>query len=239
MENLLVPRRRRGVEILDDPAVDPRLVRRSLHDVARSNLLFGGTRAVVAELRRTLGQYERSPSSSRELTLLDVGTGIGDIPSGAQRAAQAFGVRLTTIGLDESEILANDSRARTSESICGSALALPVADHSVDIATCSQVLHHFADDDARQVIRELHRVARVRVIVSDIRRSWLAAGGIWLASFPLGFHPVSRHDGVVSVMRGFTATELSGIVTGAVGRTPTVRRRIGFRITASWTPETH
>ena len=239
MLGLLVPRRRRGVEFLDDPAVDPRLVRRSLHDVARSNLLFGGTGAVLAELRQTLGTCAQSPSPSRELTLLDVGTGIGDIPHGAQHAARDFGVRLTTIGLDESEVLAKDSRARTSESICGSALALPIPDRGVDIATCSQVLHHFADDDARQVIRELHRVARVRVIVSDIRRSWLAAGGIWLASFPLGFHPVSRHDGVVSVMRGFTATELSVIITGAVGRAPTVRRRIGFRITASWTPETH
>jgi SAM-dependent methyltransferase len=239
MQGMLVPRRRRGVEILDDPAVDPQLARRSLHDVARSNYLFGGTRAVLAEVRQALGSSERSQSSNRALTLLDVGTGIGDIAHGAQHTAMAFGVRLTTIGLDESEVLVKDSRTRTSESICGNALALPIPDRGVDIAICSQVLHHFAEDEARQVIRELHRVARLRVIVSDIRRSWLAAGGIWLASFPLGFHPVSRHDGVVSVMRGFTATELSAIITGAVGRAPTVRRRIGFRITASWTPETH
>jgi hypothetical protein len=74
------------------------------------------------------------------------------------------------------------------------------------------------------------------VIVSDIRRSWLAAAGIWLASWPLRFHPVSRHDGVVSVLRGFTRAELGAVVAAAVGVTPRVRRHRGFRVTAAWTP---
>jgi hypothetical protein len=77
----------------------------------------------------------------------------------------------------------------------------------------------------------------VRVIISDLRRSWIAAGGIWLMSFPLGFHAVSRHDGVVSVMRGFTGEELANTVRRAVGCAPVVHRRRGFRITTSWTPK--
>jgi len=86
------------------------------------------------------------------------------------------------------------------------------------------------------VLRELQRVARLRVIVSDLRRSWLAAAGIWLASFPLRFHPISRHDGVLSVLRGFTAAELSAHVVRATGTVPAVSRRLGWRVTASWTP---
>jgi 2-polyprenyl-3-methyl-5-hydroxy-6-metoxy-1,4-benzoquinol methylase len=234
MAGLLTPPRRRGVEILDDPGVDPRLVHRSLADVARSNALFGGTRAVVAEIRETLGTLD---PPRFELSLLDVGTGAGDIARSAERAARSRGVHLTTIGLDASETLALATRPGLAAGIRGDALALPIADRSVDIAICSQVLHHFPDDSATRVIRELDRVARVRVIISDIRRSWMAAGGIWIASFPLGFHPVSRHDGVVSVMRGFTPGELTALVAAAIGRAPLVRRRIGFRVTASWTPE--
>jgi len=82
----------------------------------------------------------------------------------------------------------------------------------------------------------MHRVARLRVIVSDLQRSWFAAAGIWLASFPLAFHPVSRHDGVVSVLRGFTRRELGELVESAVGQRADVRYRLGFRVTASWTP---
>ena len=236
MNGLLVPRRRRGVEILDDPDVDPRIARRSLRDVARANALFGGTHAVLAELRPILRRLTRSRADRREVTLLDVGTGIADIPDRARRLASRFGVRLVTVGLDESEALAAASRPRASAVVRGDAVALPIGDRTVDIVTCSQVLHHFPDDEARGVIRELDRVARARVIISDIRRSWLAAGGIWVASFALGFHPVSRHDGVVSVMRGYTPRELRELVGSALGRVPRVRRRLGFRVTASWTP---
>jgi len=84
------------------------------------------------------------------------------------------------------------------------------------------------------VLRELDRVARRRVIVSDLRRSWLAACGFWLVAWPLRFHRVTRHDGFVSVLRGFTAAELSAHVLAATGRRAEVRRHIGFRITASW-----
>ena len=234
MRGLLTPPRRRGVEILDDPGVDPRLVRRSLADVARSNALFGGTRAVIAEIS---GALDALPPGRTGLTLLDVGTCAGDIPRRAERAARSRGVHLTTIGLDASETLALATRPSLTAGIRGDAMDLPVADRSVDIAICSQVLHHFPDDRAIRVIRELDRVARVRVIISDIRRSWMAAGGIWIASFPLRFHPVSRHDGVVSVMRGFTPGELAELVIAAIGRPAEVRRRIGFRVTASWNPE--
>jgi hypothetical protein len=101
---------------------------------------------------------------------------------------------------------------------------------------CSQVLHHFIAADASRLLREMDRVARVRVVVSDLRRSWVAAAGLWLVSFPLGFHAVSRHDGVVSVLRGFTPEELVDTVHHAVARKPVVRKRRGFRITASWAP---
>ena len=225
------PSRRRGVELLEEPGVDAELLRRSLADVARANRLFGGARAVLAELELALRDLPR------EATLLDVGTGLGDIPARTAALAARRGVRLTTIGFDGAEPLAAASRAHTTVAACGDARMLPFADRSVDVVTCSQVLHHFADDDARIVLREMHRVARIRVIVADLRRSWIAAAGIWAASFPLGFHPVSRHDGVVSVLRGYTSRELGGLVEATLGTPPDVRHRMGYRITASWRPE--
>ena len=120
--------------------------------------------------------------------------------------------------------------------MCGSGLQLPFAHASIDIVMCSQTLHHFRGADEMTLLREMNRVARVAVVISDLRRSWLAAGGFWLASFPLRFHRVTRHDGVLSVMRGYTPAELSRAVFDAVGIAPTVIRRPGFRVTTSWTP---
>jgi ubiquinone/menaquinone biosynthesis C-methylase UbiE len=233
MISLLTPHRRRGFEILDDPHVDDRLRARSLADVARANTMFGGSHAVLAELESAL-----DATRARELSLLDVGTGIGDIPARVKETWRARGLAITAYGIDLSPCLLRDARTGGLLPICADALALPIASKSVDIVMCSQTLHHFEMADAIAVLRELDRVARVRVIVSDIRRSWLAAAGIWLASYPLGFHPVSRHDGVVSVLRGFTTAELSQLVQRATKQTPVARRRIGFRTTASWIPAT-
>lgn len=228
--SLLTPPRRYDGEILEDPAIDDRLVVRSISDLVRSNTLFRGAGAVLAELEQVF------PRLGKEATLLDVGTGLGDIPQKAQRAAARHGVSLRTIGFDAELVLIQHASPRLSHGIVGDARRLPFADRSIDIVTCSQVLHHFRDDDASALLREVNRVARVAVVISDIRRSWAAAAGFWAASFPLRFHPITRHDGVVSVMRGFTTAELVDTIRTAVGVTPSVRRRIGWRVTTHWTP---
>jgi ubiquinone/menaquinone biosynthesis C-methylase UbiE len=163
--------------------------------------------------------------------LLDVGTGLADIPGRA-----ASDCALTTFGVDEAASLLAAARGRVHHVTCANALALPFRDRSFDIVCCSQLLHHFEFADAERVLREMTRVARHAVVVSDLRRSWLAAGGFWLVSFPLAFHRVTRHDGVVSVLRGFTSHELSQLVTRATGVTPIVKHRLGFRLTAHWSP---
>jgi SAM-dependent methyltransferase len=225
---MLAPSRRRGVEILDDPATDPAVRLRSIRDVARSNTLLGGTRAVLSVLDAVL--REVGPRA----TLLDVGTGLADIPRQARERAGRLGVALTAFGVDEAESLFGATRSSLDGGACADARRLPFASASVDVVICSQLLHHFGDDEIPMVLRELDRVSRGWVVVSDLRRSWLAACGFWLVSWPLGFHRVTRHDGFVSVMRGFTADELGRRVYDATGRRAEVRRHLGYRVTAAW-----
>ena len=120
---MLTPARRRGVEILDEADVDPTVVVRSLGDVVRSNALFGGRRAVL----RALAPLFRAAAGT-ELTLLDVGTGLGDIPWHARQLAARHDVRLSTLGVDLSEPLVRAARARTDLVARADALALPFAD---------------------------------------------------------------------------------------------------------------
>lgn len=227
---MLTPARRRGFEHLDDPTTDPALRERSLRDVRVSNALLGGTRAVLAELKRVMWWV------GLEATMLDVGTGLADIPVRARHIAQHDEVRLTVFGVDRAESLARTTARLLDGSVCADARALPFETSSIDVVVCSQLLHHFEDDEIADVLRELNRVARRGVIVSDLRRSWIAAGGFWLASWPLGFHGITRHDGTTSVLRGFTAAELAEHVHRATGERADVRHRLGYRLTATWQP---
>jgi 2-polyprenyl-3-methyl-5-hydroxy-6-metoxy-1,4-benzoquinol methylase len=222
--------RQAGFEILDDPAVDPEVMKRSMRDVAKGNSLFGGKRAALAELMPALREVGNGA------TLLDVGTGHGDIPRAVHRAADRMGFSVHTIGMDSSLCLVTSERDANDSVMLADALCIPLRDRSVDVVLASQLLHHFRGDAALTLVREMNRVARNRVVISDLRRSRVAAAGLWIGSFPLRFHPVARHDGVVSVMRGFLPDEMEDVVQEAVGHRPEVTRRLGFRLTTSWKP---
>jgi SAM-dependent methyltransferase len=227
---MFTPARRRGEEMLDDPTADTALSLRSLRDVALANRLFGGRRAVLQELARLFQAYP----TGRAVTLLDVGTGLGDIPAGAAKVAAARGLALHTTGMELAPQLARAAAANCACVVAGNAMQLPFPDASIDILTCSQVLHHFDGEDAARLLRECTRVARAAVVVGDLRRSWFAVAGLWASSYALGFHPVSRHDGMLSVLRGYTPRELQEQVEAATGRPCRVTRHPGFRITAVW-----
>ena len=223
-----VPARARGREILDDPETPEDIRAHAMRDVAKSNRLFGGTRAVLRELRRISGDL------SPRIRLIDVGTGLGDIPAAARKALARRGVDVEAIGVDASESLLLTARHVLQGTIAADARRLPIADGAADVVTCSQVLHHFFDDDLRTLIAEMHRVSKGWVIIGDLQRSWLAAGGFWLASSALRFHEVTRVDGMTSVLRGFQADELAQLVRDATGVTPTVRPGVFWRLTALW-----
>jgi SAM-dependent methyltransferase len=229
---MLAPRRRRGVELLDDAAVPDDVRARALDDVARSNRWLGGRRA----LRFALDEAIRTLPRDTPATLLDLGVGAGDLSRLARARARRAGVQLRLLGADLAPSLALAARREGASDLAigADAVALPFATASVDIVVCSQLLHHFEHRNALRVLAEMDRVARRCVIVADLRRSWLAAIGFWLVAWPLRFHRVTRHDGVVSVLRGFTARELRGLVREATRATPEVRHRLGWRLIAIW-----
>ena len=216
-----------GVEVLDDPGADPALVRAELTDLTVLNRWFGGTRSVIGALLPLL------PATGRTCTLLDVGTGSGDIPRAVVRAAARQGVTVTSIGVDRSPLAARIALRGGVPAVVSDGGALPLASRSVDFVVASQVLHHLPPVVARAWIRELDRVARRAVVIADLRRAAIAMAAVWLVSFPLGLHPATRRDAVTSLRRGYTEGELEALLRGA-GIVTTVRRHPIARLVAVW-----
>jgi SAM-dependent methyltransferase len=224
----LAPARVRGVELLDDPATPDDVRRRAMADVATSNALFGGRAAVRTAVRALIPLLPQAP------LVLDVGTGHAEIAMHVRDDLAAAGKTPRVLGLDIAESVARAGSRSIDGGVAGTALHLPLRTASIDLVLCSQLLHHFTADEVRVVIGELNRVSRGWVVIADLQRSRLAAAGFWLASLALGFHPVTRHDGVVSVFRGFTPSELDAHVRAATGITPKVRTGLFWRVSATW-----
>jgi SAM-dependent methyltransferase len=218
-----------GTELLDDPASDPSDVVRSLRNIARANRWFGGAAAVRWGLERALAGVPRGAV----LTLLDLGTGMGDIPLACARWAERRGIRLLPIGLERSRIAARLARDAGVRTIVADAGAPPLGPRSVDVVLLSQVAHHFDPDSVVALFRTADRLARRAVIVCDLRRSRIALAGFAAGSVLLGFDAITRADGRTSIRRGFSAAELSALLARAGAGARAVRRP-GWRLVAAW-----
>jgi SAM-dependent methyltransferase len=218
-----------GTELLDDPGADAATVALSLRNIARANWWFGGWAAVRYGLRHLLGPR----TGPGHLTLLDVGTGWGDLPLLAARWAAKRGLTIRPIGLDLHAVAARLATDRAVPTTVGCGGDLPFRDRGVDLVIASQLAHHLDDDSCRTLFRECHRVARIGVVIADLRPSRLAAFGFRLGGGLLGFDTVTIEDGVTSLGRGFTPARLAALI-GSAGIEATVVRRPGARVVAWW-----
>jgi len=215
-----------GAELLDDPTADPGVVAESLHHIARANRWFGGAWAVRFALNEALAQL--GPGS---YTLLDVGTGSGDLPRMAREWAAERGTELCTFGLEVNAVAAGMARENGIASLVADAGVLPFADASVDFVLLSQVAHHFSPEAIIRLLRECSRVARRSLLIADLRRSPFARWTFPVVGRLLRFDPVTIQDGVTSLKRGFTVASLRDLLAHA-GIRATVSRRPGARLVA-------
>ncbi len=218
-----------GAELLDDPAADPETVIESLRNIARSNRWFGGAAAV----RYGLAQVLRGVPRTRPLTLLDLGTGAGDLPPRAARWASQRGYSLRPLGLELSHTAAAMARRAGVPCAVACAGAPPVADKSVDIVLVSQLAHHLTRESTVRLLRTCNALARVGVVFADLRRGRMAPLAFRVGAQALRFDRSTVADGITSIRRGYTPEELRALLAEA-GVQARVSRRPGYRLVATW-----
>jgi SAM-dependent methyltransferase len=218
-----------GAELLDDPRADPAIVAESLRNIARANRWFGGAAAVRFGLDRSLS----SVPSGADLSLLDLGTGLGDLPEVAVCWGARRGIRITPIGLELNRAAAALAKSTGLATAVACAGMPPIRDKSVDVVLVSQVAHHLTADSVVRLFRACDRLARRAVIVADLRRHVLAVPSFRLGGRLLGFDPVTLADGVTSIRRGFSRARLLHLMAEA-GVNGRVDQRPGFRLVATW-----
>ena len=226
MKRLVTP------ELLDTDAVPPAEVQRTLSDLRRINRWFGGISTTRQMLAKALARSLHTPdcpalerpgeacpergrraatgwglsSGSPELTLLDVGAGSGDVSLAAARQLRSqVQIQVTLLDRMPGHLPRNGVGT-----VAADALALPFRDASFDLVACSLLIHHLERPEIVRFVNEALRVARVAVLLNDLRRQPLHLALIY-AGFPL-FSRVTRHDGVASVRRAYTPEEIRSIL---------------------------
>jgi 2-polyprenyl-3-methyl-5-hydroxy-6-metoxy-1,4-benzoquinol methylase len=227
-----------ATEHLDRPVPLPDLTE-SLRDVARLNGLCGGRWLTLRHVRRLLAGLP----ADRPVTVVDVGTGSGDIPLALVRWARRRGRRLRVLALDRDRSTLGVARrlaagAREIGLVQGDACALPVRPGAADVVISALTLHHLEPARAAQALREMDRSTRIGLVVNDLLRSRAGWALVWVATRLLARSALSRHDGPLSVLRAYTPAELSRLCEGAgltgvrVWRYPALVRLCAVRVKA-------
>ena len=203
-----VPQRQTREELIDqfDQPMDDLIA--SFRDIRIFNRLFGGTSLIFRHLETLLSTFQG------DVELLDVATGLGDIPHLIVEWGFKRGRRIFATGLDANENALRLASSSVSDVrfVSGDARQLPFYDDSFDIALCTLTIHHFDDATAAQILREMARVSRHGFVVNDLRRSYLPAALIWMICRVFGMSRLSKHDAHLSVLRSRTMAEYRRLV---------------------------
>jgi ubiquinone/menaquinone biosynthesis C-methylase UbiE len=200
------------LEIIDGPPVPFKDMACCMMDIARVNALFGGRMVTMIHVKRLLTALP----ADRLITVLDVGTGAGDIPRELVRWARREGRRIRVFALDRDaatlQIAAQVVRDYPEISfVRGDALSLPIRPEAVDLTISAMTLHHLEPSAGVQYLAEMDRAARVGFVVNDLVRSRIAHWVVWLITRFITRSAISRHDGPLSVKRSYTPREVSGL----------------------------
>ncbi len=199
---------------MDDPQADVGELDKGLAFIRLVNRRLGGTRSVISTLQPWLVPWPKD----RPVGILDVATGSADIPLAMLNMGHQMGLKLNITALDLHPVTLQLAAKhigghRGVQLLRGDAMRLPLADGAVDFATCSLFLHHLTTPQALAVVREMVRVTRCGLVVSDLVRSrWALATISAMTIFSPRLH---RHDARVSVAKGWKRAEILRIADEA------------------------
>lgn len=225
-----------AAEIMDDPGSDPAKLRRTYAQFRFVNAVVSGWWTMYRrEIRPLL-------SSTRTRTLLDIGSGGGDVARALSRWSADDGLLLAVTAIDP------DPRAHDY------ALSLPrmpslhfrrafsselVAEGArYDIVVSNHVLHHLTDRELGGLLFDSERLCLPggRVLHADIERSAAAYLGFGLLTLPFPRNSFIRPDGFTSIRRSYTAAELRAAVPPAWRVTREIPSRLVLRFDAPAEP---
>jgi len=217
-------------ELMDRPQPVSAELERDLRNLCQLNRFFGSHRLIRKFLERWI-------KPGVQLRIVDLATGFGDIPRLTVDYARSIGASVTIDAVDQNGATLEIARRFSAEypeiSFVQGNILEWTASEPYDLVLNSLALHHFNADDAIRLLRHCLELSRRFVLVSDLRRGYLASVGVYLLTATFFREPMTRTDGRLSAERAFSFEEFRTLATQA-GWKDFHHRRFRYARQAIW-----
>jgi SAM-dependent methyltransferase len=190
-------------------------LRGCLRDISRVNRL---TLAYRPTLRWLDVFYARLPLQTRPIHIVDVGCGYGDMLRRVRVWAQDRRLPVILTGIDLNPNAIRAAREATIPGtvtfLAGNAFDFKPAG-GIDLVINSLLMHHLESTEIVEFLAWMERAARFGWFINDLHRQPVPYYGFKLMAAFAGWHRFVKHDGAVSILRGFRPADWEKLLRAA------------------------
>lgn len=180
-----------------------------LLDLKAINKWLGGNYITIDGVNKLIKNHSRDNA----VTIIDIGCGDGEM---LRKCADYFvkqNLRFKLIGIDFNENILEIAKSKSVGYSNISFLNMDVVNNTEaipesDIILCTLFLHHFKNEEIEKLIKKFLVKSRLGIVINDLERSKLAFNLFKLVHKLFLKTKTARHDGLISIARGFKKNEL-------------------------------
>jgi 2-polyprenyl-3-methyl-5-hydroxy-6-metoxy-1,4-benzoquinol methylase len=194
-------------EIMDDFSLEGEELRVALDKLANINQFLGGNQLTLHGVKQLIH------SKDREITIVDVGCGNGDMLRALAHFGSKNNLKFNLIGIDANAFTVDYAFHLSKEYPNISYQCIDIFDNKFatlkyDLVLCTLTLHHFKTEQINYLIQLFSKKATIGIVINDLDRSTIAYRLFQLLCFAFRLNRMSKEDGLISILRGFKKEEL-------------------------------
>lgn len=211
--SLFVDTRRRtdATEIMDDFSIGGDMLRDTLDMLDNINAFLGGNNVTINGLEKLLRRHQKE----KPITIIDIGSGSGDILRSVAKLGRKEGYSFSLLGID-----ANSDAIAYAKELSIDYPEIQFLEYDIfseafelleyDIVLSTLFLHHFKEEKLIPLLSFLLKKATIGIVINDLHRHRLAYYLFKTLCLTITNKMIAE-DGLTSVLRGFKRTEIESV----------------------------
>jgi 2-polyprenyl-3-methyl-5-hydroxy-6-metoxy-1,4-benzoquinol methylase len=198
------------IEIMDSQDYTDEELRGDFRNIRRANILTRTYRILINQMNDIIIK-----NGLKDFTILDVGTGMADVPLALAEHFSQNGTHAKIKGIDPNPraIKVANEFINGHQGIEFEVKSIQEFTHNeqFDFVISNHTLHHIPDDDILETLNKMYRMSRHGLIISDIRRTRLAHLGARIISKFIR-NRLTANDTPASIRKALSKSELTAVL---------------------------